>query len=206
VAVSERTVRRPLPAGATLSDAGGYPFRIANGQAVFHPGSLRQGQTRTVYLSLQVPTAAAGSIRLEGLRADFRAGSQAFTAPLAGRLEIACVNDPNAVAASIDKQVWADKVLQEDFGRLKEEVAAAIRRGDAQAAMQRIQVYRDDKAAINRVVASPGVARNLTQELPALAGQVQDTFVGAAAEVEAKQKQNAKALQYEGYQKRRDKK
>jgi hypothetical protein len=50
------------------------------------------------------------------------------------------------------------------------------------------------------------VARNLSQELPALAGQVKDTFVGAAAEVEVKQKQNAKVLQYEGYQQRRDKK
>jgi Ca-activated chloride channel family protein len=206
VAVDELTVRLPLPAGVTLTDAGGYPFRIAQGQAEFHPGSLRAGQTRTVYLTLQVPTTAAGSIRLEGLQADFRHGSQSLTARLPQALAIACVDDAAAVAASLDKGAWTDKVLQEDFGRLKEEVAAAIRRGDAPGAIQSIQTYREEQAAVNRVVASPEVARNLEQEMPALVRQVEETFSGAAAEVAAKQKQSAKSLQYDGYQNRRDKK
>ena len=47
------------------------------------------------------------------------------------------------------------------------------------------------------------VARNLKEELDELRSQVEDTFRGAPAAVAAKQKKNAKSLQYQAYEGRR---
>jgi Ca-activated chloride channel family protein len=106
--------------------------------------------------------------------------------------------------ASIGKERWAGKVLQEDFGRLKDAVADAIRDGDEQRALERIDAYRREKAAVNQVLASPRVAENLAGEVQALGDLVRETFAGRPEAVPSKQKQNAKALQYESYRIRRD--
>jgi len=58
---------------------------------------------------------------------------------------------------------------------------------------------------VNAVVASPKVATSLEKDLGGLRDMVEDTFQGAPQEVEAKQKKNSKALQYEGYSGRRSK-
>jgi hypothetical protein len=108
--------------------------------------------------------------------------------------------------ASIRKDSWAAKVMQEDFGRLKAAVADALREGDEQQALQHIEAYRQEKAAINQVVASPRVSENLQKEVDALGGVVRETFAGRPEAVVAKQKKNAKTLHYESYQERRDNK
>jgi Ca-activated chloride channel family protein len=114
------------------------------------------------------------------------------------------VTDPAAVLSSVRREAWAEKVLQEDYGRLKQEVADEIRRGDKDQALERIRRYREATAAVNRQVGSGRVAANLEQEVGDLQRTVQETFAGAPAAVAAKQQQNAKALHYDGYQKRRD--
>ena len=55
-------------------------------------------------------------------------------------------------------------------------------------------------------MASPQVAANLKEEVKALDDYVQETFAGKPEAVAQKQKKKAKVLQYEAYQKRRDKK
>jgi hypothetical protein len=60
-------------------------------------------------------------------------------------MTVACVTDPAAVMASIKKVSWADQVVQEEFSRLKEAVAADIRDGDKARAQSRIQAYRTGK-------------------------------------------------------------
>ena len=129
-----------------------------------------------------------------------------MTTTLPETFTVACVENPEDVMASIRKDGWAEKVLQEDFGRLKEAVADAIRKGDEQRALQRIESYRQEKAAVNQVLASPRVSENLQKDVDALGGVVRETFAGRPEAVVSKQKKNAKTLQYEAYRKRRDKK
>ncbi|MBL0714253.1 MAG: VWA domain-containing protein [Desulfosarcina sp.] len=200
------SVSVPLPPGVELVDAGGYRVERIGARAVFNPGSLHHGQSRKFYLTFQVPTNVPRTFRLDDIRVQYRQGDRQLSAALADRFTVACVNDAKDVMGSIRKDDWRDKVVQEDFSRLKEEVAADIREGKADQAMQRIRSYRQEKAAINQVVGSRRVTENLETEVDALRTVVQDTFSGPAPAVAAKQKKNAKTLQYEGYRERRDKK
>jgi Ca-activated chloride channel homolog len=205
-AASGVVISVPVQDGVQLVDAGGYPIEVRDGRALFNPGNLRFGQTRTHYLSFKIPTETAHKATIEGLRVQFRSDAGLVVTTLPDTYTVACVESRDDVVASIRKDVWEEKVLQEDFGRLKEAVAEAIRSGDEQRAMQRIQSYRQEKAAVNDVLASPRVAQNLEEDVDALGAYVQETFAGKPEAVVLKQKKNAKALQYEAYQKRRAKK
>ena len=198
-------VELSLPAGVRLVDAGGYPVQQTGSQAVFHPGSLRYGQSRKLYLTLKLPTDTAREFELGTLRVHYHRGEEVRTATLAARFTVACVGDADDVMASIHKEAWGDQVVREDFGRLKEEVAADIKAGRAAEALGRIQAYRREKKAVNAHVGSERVAANLARDVDALSEYVQETFAGPAPAVAAKQKKNAKTLQYDGYRERRDK-
>ena len=54
------------------------------------------------------------------------------------------------MVASIKKENWADQVVQEEFSRLKEAVAADIRDGNKTHAQQRIRDYEARQSAIIR--------------------------------------------------------
>jgi Ca-activated chloride channel family protein len=205
VAATDVAIRIPLEPGVHLADAGGYPVGLENGAAVIHPGNLLSGQSRSFYLTFQVPTAAEEEIVLGRVEVQYRSGEEARSVHASGPLTVACVADPSAVMASIKKDRWADQVVREEFSRLKEEVAADIRTGDRDGAQGRIHDYEQRQAAINRVVGSDKVAENLASDVQALRQQVDETFAGAPAAVAEKKKQAAKALQFEGYKLRRDK-
>jgi len=204
-AASGLSVSVPLHDGVRLIDAGGFPITHRDGRAGFSPGSLRFGQRRTFYLTLAIPTETPGEVAVQGVQVRYRTPTRMVTALLPEIFTIACVENPEDVMASIRKDAWAAKTLQEDFSRLKQAVADAIRDGDERKAMQRIQSYRQEKAAVNKVVASSRVAENLDEEVVALGTYVRETFAGQPEAVAKKQKQNAKVLQYEAYQKRRAK-
>jgi len=96
-------------------------------------------------------------------------------------------------------------VVREEFGRLKEELAADIRKGDKVRARQRIHEYESHQSALNATVGSEKVTRNLESDVHALRQQVDETFAGAPSAVAEKKKQMSKTLQYDGYKVRRSK-
>jgi Ca-activated chloride channel family protein len=201
--VSSLKIQIPTRDGVTLVDAAGYPLSRQNGHVVFYPGSLRSGQIRQLYLTLQVPTNSERDFALNNIRITYHYNNQAFATALDEPLKIACVNDRRRVYSSIDKKGWSDKVINEDFNRLKQEVAADIKSGNKRQAMDRIQKYHGEQEALNAVIGSQQVADNLDKDLKELTTYVEETFQGAPAAVREKQKSNAKALQYEGYRGRR---
>ena len=202
VAVSGLEIRVPLQP----VHAGGYPVQVKEGYAVVHPGDLVSGQVRKLFLTFKVPTGREGEIHL----ANFEVNGQHNGAPIHLRsrekLTLVCVADKKAVLSSIDRDAWSDQVVQEDFNQLRETVADAVRKGERQEAIKQIHAYEARTRAVNAAVGSAKVAQNLDQELPGLRQSVEETFAGPPAAVAAKQKQTSKALQYESYKIRRDKK
>ena len=201
--VNNLKIQIPLQDGISLADAAGYPINHKNGHAVFHPGSLHSGQTRNFYLTLRVPTNSNRNFKLKNIKIVYHHNNQIFETTLEDSFTIACVKDQRKVFSSIDKTYWSEKVINEDFNRLKQEVAADLKSGKKQDAMKRIKKYHGDQEAVNAVVGSARVAENLDKDLKELEIYVEDTFQGAPAAVRQKQKSNAKALQYEGYKGRR---
>jgi len=118
-------------------------------------------------------------------------------------LRVACVGDEARVLSSIDRTRWQQKVLTEDYNRLKQEVAAEISAGSREEAMKRIEAYQSEQNQLNATVRSPEISRNLEKDVSELKKRVDETFQGAPAAVMEKQKSSAKSLQYEGYSNRR---
>ena len=196
-------IQIPVNTGITLADAAGYPINVHNGQALFYPGNLRSGQTRKLYLTLQIPTNRQRTFELDRIQIHYQHNDRPYVTTLDESLTIACVSNQKKVYSSIDKTRWSEKVVNEDFNRLKQEVASDIKSGKKQKALKRIEQYYDEQEAVNSVVGSASVADNLDNDLKELKTFVKDTFEGAPAAVKEQQKSNAKSLQYDGYRGRR---
>ena len=201
--INHLKIQIPLDDGIDLVDAAGYPVSHQDGQAVFYPGSMHAGQTRKLYLTLRIPTSSNRQFELGNLKVIYHHDNKIYETMLDGSLTIACVKDRRKAYSSIDKTGWSDKVINDDFNRLKQEVAADIRSGKKKKAMKRIETYRDEQQTVNAVVGSARVARNLDEDVKELEAYVEDTFQGAPEAIRQKQKSNAKALQYDGYRGRR---
>ena len=204
-AVNGVSVHLSLPNGISLINAAGYPITVQNNHAVFHPGDLRSNQTRKLFLTLKVPSERVGQFTIERIKVRYMYNGRPFEASLEDSFKIACVKDQRKVLSSIDKSTWTQKVIQEDYNRLKQEVAGDIKTGKKDDALRRIRNYYQKKASINKTVASEEVNKNLDRDLKELRQVVKDTFQGAPSVVLQKQKSNSKALQYEGYSGRRQK-
>ena len=202
-AVTGLKIQIPTNSGITLVDAAGYPIIIHNDHLVFYPGNLRSGQTRKLFLTLKVPTNSQKTFELEKLKLSYQHGNQTYEITLEESFKIACVNDQKKVYSSINKTSWTEKVINEDFNRLKQEVAADIKSGKRQQALKKIEKYHEVQETVNAAVGSAPVAENLDKDLKELKSFVKDTFEGAPAIVRQKQKSNAKTLQFEGYSGRR---
>lgn len=196
-------IRVPLSDGMSVVSASGYPIEIKANQAIFYPGDLLSGQTRKVFLTLRLPTDKEGIIEIGGINARYRYNGNPYTVALSEPFRIACVKDKKEVLSAIDKGEWEEKVLKDDFNRLREEVALDIKKGKEKEAMDRIQKYHGEQQAVNAAVGSSAVKGNLERDLDDLRGLVKETFQGNSDEVEHKQKMRSKALQYNGYMGRR---
>jgi len=201
--VNNLKIQIPLQDGIRLADAAGYPISRQNGRAVFYPGTLRSGQTRKLYLTLRVPTNSKRDFELNDIKVAYHHDGQLYETTLEDSFKISCITDQRKVFSSIDKNSWSEKVINEDFNRLKQEVAADLKSGKKQDAMQRINQYYGQQEAVNSVVGSARVAENLDKDLKDLETYVEETFQGAPEAVRQKQKINAKSLQYDGYRGRR---
>jgi len=202
-AATSVAVQIPLSSGISLINASGYPIQIQNGQAVFYTGDLHSGQTRKMFLTLRVPSETVGDIDISGIKVRYMHSGQAFVAELPKSFRVACVKSKREVLSSIDGEKWEEKVLKEDYNRLKQEVSHDIKAGNEKKALTRIKKYYQEQEAANTVIGSGKVADNLAKDLNGLKTLVKETFQGKPAAVRQKQKLNSKSLQYEGYRGRR---
>ncbi len=205
MAASGIEIRIPLKDGVQLLEAGGFPV-TRNGQyAVIRPGNLQTGRSRKLFLTFQVPTNKERQFSMGRILVHYLYKGNHRTLSNDHGLSVACVTDEREVITSIDKAQWSDQVLQEDYSRLKDEVADAIRKGEKEKALSKIQSYEDRNRQLNSVMQSPSVSQNLDQDVQHIRMKVEETFAGGAAEVAEKKKQHAKSLQYESYKVRRAK-
>ncbi|HAA05768.1 MAG TPA: hypothetical protein DCE18_20720 [Syntrophobacteraceae bacterium] len=205
VAASAVEIRVPLSTGTALVHAAGYPIEIKEGYAVFRPGDLLSGQSRKLFLTLRIPTSEEKTWDIGAVSVNYRADEQPYTASTAAPFRVACVRNASDALASIHKTEWEEKVVKEDYNRLREQVAEAVKGGKREEAMKQIDEYTASQQAANAVVGSATVTQNLEKDVGALRQTVADSFAGPPAEGARKQKANAKSLQYEGYQGRRSK-
>jgi Ca-activated chloride channel family protein len=150
-----------------------------------------------------VPTGEEALFPIGRVTARYQHNGQPHEVFMENAFTIACVGDEGRVLSSIDRTRWEEKVLVDDYNRLKQEVAADISAGSVESAHRRIDAYEKEQKTLNAVVNSPGVARNLEGDVKDLKKRVDETFQGPPAAVMEKQKSGSKSMQYEGYSNRR---
>ncbi len=195
----------PVGSGVYLVEAGGYPIRHEGAAAVFHPGEVLAGQSRTIFLTLRVPVDKPGDVTIPAPTIRFDGDAGPVTLGLPEPLHLACVRNEGEVLASLDKDAWERKVLQEDYSRLQEHVAQDIASGDESSALRRIESYRQEQLRLNQVLDSKKVKDNLEQDLGALRQKVEESMYAPAAVAPEMRNSSAKKLQHEGYANRRAK-
>lgn len=203
VAARNLEILIPLPAGVTVLDAAGYPFEMRGNTAVLHPGHLRSGQTRTIFLTLGVDGQPGRKYVLENISASYQRGENTHTATIGQPLIMETVADEALAVSSIDPELWTHQTVQEDYNRLREEISRDIASGDRDGAMAKIDKYENEKRALNSTVQSAAVADNLDNGITSLKETVEESLNPAAPM--AVRKQASKMMQSESYDTRRAK-
>jgi Ca-activated chloride channel family protein len=199
--VAEEVEVALVPAsGVRVREVAGYPFARQGDRVVFHPGSLFAGQERRIWVTLETPAARSTSLRLSEVLASYTSGGGRHAVALDAPLQIACAPTQEQALAAIDREAWGRAVVEEDFGKLQQEVASSVRQGDRDQALRRIAEYETRYRTANAVVQSAAVATNL-EGLSSMQAEVNDAFTGS--DQEAKQRGLAKSRQATGYDARR---
>ena len=120
-----------------------------------------------------------------------------------GNFNVLCVENRREYIDSIDRSEWENMVVQEEYGKLKDDVAGYIQKGEKDKALVRIEEYRKQQREINADIKSEVVDQNLTEDLDTLNQFVTESFSGNPGEVQEKLKKNSKIIQYDSYKERR---
>ena len=173
--------------GIAIVDAAGYPLTRDGSAVRFQPGDLFAGQERRIWVTLRVPSGAAGNVPLGRFALEYGAGGERHRLAFAETPHVAAVADESAYFASLDAKSWERGVVVDQYNALRRSVAEAVKDGRERDAVAEIQKYRTEVAAKNDKVQSKEVARQLA-DAEKLEERVQQAASGVApmAPMEAK--------------------
>lgn len=130
-------IQVPLDKGISLVSASGYPIEVKNNTAVFYPGDLGSGQTRNLFLNFRLAADSEKTFEISNITVNYQYKGQNYSASTPSPFYITCAADKQSVISSIKKDVWERKIIQDDYNKLKDEVAADIKAGKQDAAIQK---------------------------------------------------------------------
>ncbi len=186
-------LRIDLPAGVALLDAAGYPFVMEGKTAVIRTGQLFQNSAKSFIASLNIPNQAAAEYQFGKIDLSYRVEGRAYRQQVeTSGLTMACVvpeREKEAIA-SIDKALYEEAWIGNNFGWLMKEVGDYVRRGEKTKAEEVMQSYRKRLEDADANV--PGLRRQAVRELDELEGRLDDAFQGSDQKL--KQNRAAKSM------------
>ena len=175
-------------AGVEVVDAAGYPLeRGVEGETVFRPGALFAGQDRRIWVTLRTRWSSQGIRELGRFTLDYTEGDQRKSLRFSDAPRVALVVDEGSFYASVDQESWSRSVIVDQYNDLRRNVAAELKAGDAVAASQRIELFRENTEQMNARIRSQEVEAQL-RELEGLAAEVDDHSTGKAVMAPARLK------------------
>jgi len=203
IAVSDIKIEIPLNRGVALVSASGYPVYNNERGAYFFPGALLGGQQRKLFLTFKIPTNIEDDYLLSNISVLYNRNDVDERLNLTGNFHITCVEDRHEYIDSFDRSEWENMVVQEEYGKLKDDVAGFIQKGEKDKALVRIEEYKNQQRELNDVIQSDVVEQNITQGLDSLNQIVTESFTGSTGDIQVKLKKNSKMIQYDSYKERR---
>ncbi|MDH3347073.1 MAG: VWA domain-containing protein [Desulfobulbaceae bacterium] len=196
-------VHVPTVKDITLIDGSGYPLEHQQGETIFRPGSILPGTNRRLFLTFQVSASNPADYAINGITVNYQHQNTNQIISLDQPLLVSCVDNEKEALASVNKEAWRDKVMQDDMNKLRGQVAKEVKDGKKETALRYLSEYKIKNDKVNRTV-SHKVAAEAEEELASLTEQVEDTFSGAPAAISRKQKKASKTMQHQSYEGRRD--
>ncbi len=172
-------VKLSLPRGTRIVDVAGYPFEMNGTTAVIRTGQLLRGSTKGFIATLRIPSQSTGNHEFGAIDLFYRSGGRSHQQTMAGgNLLIACVAPERKaeVVASIDRTVYREAWIENNFGALMKKVGDFVRSGEKSKASGLIESYKNrlEEAAQS----APEIAREADVELKELEARVDDAFDG----------------------------
>lgn len=186
--------------GIQVLDAAGYPLERSGNEVRFRPGILYSGQERRVWVTLQVPTDRVLDRSLGSIRLAFTRDGERRQLSLDDLPRIATVEKRDDFLAALDAERWAQAVVVEGYGDLRQEVSRYVQQGRHDEAKRALGRFRASNASIQADAQSPEVDRIL-EDAAELEASVDGAF--AAPDAPAARNQLGKKLHSESVLERR---
>ena len=186
-------IRIHLPTGVELVDAAGYPFVLEGRTAVIRTGQLFQDSQKQFMATLKVTSQTPAEYTLGTIDLRYQVKNRSFRQQIeSDRLIIACVppERKEEVVASIDKDLYREAWIRNNFGSVMRKVGDLVRTGEEEKARELMKSYRGRLEEADQAV--PGLKNQADSQLEKLEARVDDAFHGRDQKV--KQNRAAKAL------------
>jgi len=200
---SDLKVKLNLSQGIEAIEASGYPIEREGNTATLRPGHLYNGQRKTFFVTLKLPTS---TLYTKGL------GTGSVTLSLKGRdqtlslfgneFQIAClpVEKKAEALASIAPDTFKEAWTKNNYGKLLKANADKVKSGDEAGALGTISSYRSKLEEAYAAAPAPEMKQQL-DDLKRVESEVRDSFTGPNKDEKAKRL--SKSYQYQGIQKQR---
>jgi Ca-activated chloride channel family protein len=182
--------------GVNVVDAAGYPLERSGGAVVFRPGSLAAGQQRRIWVTLSVPNRTAGDHPLGRFSLSYSHGAERSTLAFGDTPRVASVAREDDFYAKVDVGAWTRSVVVDGYNKMQAEVAREVKAGRRDAALEKVEQFRAENAALNDRLQSADVQKKL-DSLGQLESHVTAVFRGenqAGRQNELSKAQSAMAL------------
>lgn len=144
-------IRFDAAQGVSLVHAMGLPVQYQGGSQVVRLGSLYEARSRTVWLTLRVPSHRLGTLALGKLSLSYERGGKPGMVSVGALPHIVCLDDEVRYRDEIRRPVWERALLNDVFTTTEERFGDAIRSGS--------------KAELHSALQSAESSRTLAQSL-----------------------------------------
>lgn len=192
--------------GVELTDAAGYPISKENGKISIKTGQLLGQSDKKFVMTFQVKAQNTGGFPLGTMQLAYQVQGENLQQPVTPQQLIMAVVEPERrqeAVASIDRDVYKQSWLKNNFGRMQKELSGWVREGNKDKAAQAISEYRKEISKAEQEAAMPLASNELDEQLLEMESSVADAFNGNPADQELKRKRAAKSIQLGGIKQQR---
>jgi Ca-activated chloride channel family protein len=140
-------------------DVSGYELERSGKHTVVRPGNLYAGQKRTLWVTLQLPTDKLRDLDVGHFVLRYKHRDQARELSTGELPQIACVADRERWKRSIDKSLWEQNLMTEQFQDAQLQVGRAVGSGDAAGIEAAVKRFSDNRELARELGSSKALSK-----------------------------------------------